>query len=147
MASAFGCVYRISILGSLCPLMAATSGMLRPFSKNRLTASWRRSWKRKPDTPARRLKRSQASLSALAEMGNTVSPTRGVVRMIATARGEAWMAPSALCGAAYRAPRFLRHPLPKPKVILSAVPANLLPSFGAPLVWRQANARDQAQNT
>lgn len=39
IASALGCVYRISILGSLWPLMAATSGMLRPFSKNRLTAS------------------------------------------------------------------------------------------------------------
>jgi cytochrome c-type biogenesis protein CcmH/NrfG len=42
------------------------------------------------DMPAPRLKRSHASLSALAEMENTVSRMRGVVRMISEVRPELW---------------------------------------------------------
>jgi hypothetical protein len=42
------------------------------------------------DMPALRLKRSHASLSALAEMGNTVSRMRGMVRMMSVARPELW---------------------------------------------------------
>ena len=37
-----------NIRASRWPLMNATSGTLRPFSKNRLIASWRRSWKSMP---------------------------------------------------------------------------------------------------
>jgi len=44
-SSAFRCVYLFSICNVLCPVMALTSIGFNPFSKNRLVASWRRSWK------------------------------------------------------------------------------------------------------
>jgi hypothetical protein len=63
----------VLIRGSLCPLMALTSGIDRPCSKNRLMASWRRSWKWRSSIPARFLRRSQASLTALPLIVNTTS--------------------------------------------------------------------------
>jgi len=39
ISSGFNCVYRRSMDQVLCPVMAATSGMLSPISKNRLVAS------------------------------------------------------------------------------------------------------------
>ena len=48
----FGCndsgrrfVYLLSIFQSLCPVTSETRSMVRPASKRRLVASWRRSWK------------------------------------------------------------------------------------------------------
>jgi hypothetical protein len=55
------CVYRFSICVDLCPVMACTVIMGKPFSQNRLVASWRKSWKVSPTIPARAM--------ALIEMG------------------------------------------------------------------------------
>ena len=69
--------YRVNILMSRWPLIEATSGVVRPISKKRLMASWRRSWKWRSGQPARRRMRSQASLRALEDIGNTISPLSG----------------------------------------------------------------------
>ena len=53
MSSARGCVYRNNMRGSRCPLIRATSGTLRPFSKNLLTASCRRSCDLRFTSPVR----------------------------------------------------------------------------------------------
>src|SRR5262249_47987094 len=69
-------------------LIIATSGTFRPFSKNLLTASCRRSWKRNSKTPALRLRRSHASLSALAEIVITLEPQCGMSLITLRARGD-----------------------------------------------------------
>ena len=69
ISSAFRCVYRKSILGSLWPDIVATSTRLNPASKKRLIASWRRSWNFKSLTFARTFNLSHASLKALAFIG------------------------------------------------------------------------------
>lgn len=79
-------VYRRSICQVLCPLMVATSGNVRPLSKNRDMASCRRSWKRRSSIPARVQAREKACVKDPALTPNTdPSIRRGIFFNIATA--------------------------------------------------------------
>lgn len=66
------CVYLNSIRGSRWPLINATSGRLRPRSKKRLIASWRRSCIRRSSRPARPTALAHPSFMASAVVGNTI---------------------------------------------------------------------------
>ena len=102
ISSAFRCVYRKSILGSLWSDIVATSAKLNPASKKRLMASWRRSWNFRSSMFALILSLSQANLKAFAFIGEGFGVSRfdwdDSMSAAFGERGTSWLLPFLVSG-------------------------------------------------